>query len=213
MNLSELYSDPEKVSYLHSRYFVEGLLTGACACPEIPLPDTWLPWTLAKQGQIQDAKQADYIFEQLFAAFKSCLASMRDGELRLPDYAQYCGLENSNALQKYCSGIVYAHQSVENCWQQAWQIMQVKSPDEAPKLAKDLKHCLLVFSTFAEPAVAIAQANDRGEIGLGEKLPVIAKSLQSAMDTYVATSGALAAFLPNQFETFEQKAGDDSQKP
>jgi uncharacterized protein len=82
--------------------------------------------------------------------------------------------------------------------------MQQRKPEEAPALAKDLKHCLLVFSTFANPPAAIAQAKERGEMNLEDKLPMIAQSLQSTLLQYVSISGKLASFLPNQFETFAQ---------
>ena len=211
MDLSGLFSTtsqanqpPESHPFLHNRYFVEGVITGACACPEIPLPDTWLPWTIKAHHQIKDNAQADYIFEQLFAYFKDVLSKMKDAELRLPDYAVYKEVDTSTALNEYCQGLMFAHQSCEATWQQAWARMQQAVTSEEPRLAKDLKHCLLVFSTFAEPAVAIAQAKERGEEDLATKLPIIAKSLPSALDKYVGISGTLAGFLPNQFETFKQ---------
>jgi uncharacterized protein len=204
MNLLALYEQPENVHFLHSRYFVEGCITGACACPEIPLPDTWLPWTIKQHEQVQDNEQADYIFSQLFTYFKQVLGAMKDQQLTLPSYALYNAPENSKALAQYCSGLMLAHQSTEREWAHAWKNMQTQAPSEAPKLSKDLQHCLLVFSTFADPTLAIQQAHARGEKQLEDKLPLIAQSLSSTLKQYVSMSGKLAAYLPNQFETFVQ---------
>ncbi|MFC4700912.1 UPF0149 family protein [Glaciecola siphonariae] len=206
MNLLALYAHPEHAQYLRSRYFVEGAITGACASPDIPLPDTWLPWTLGDIAQSQgaSAKQIDEIFEHLFGFFKHTLAQMKENQLHVPDYAQYDGPSNSAPLQDYCAGVMLAHQSLEKLWASAWRHMQQAKPAEAPAFAKDLKHCLLVFSTFADPRAAIEQAHARAEPELEKKLPLIAQSLESTLLQYVSISGRLAAFLPNQFETFRQ---------
>jgi uncharacterized protein len=208
MNLQALYEQPEYTQFLHSRYFVEGVITGACASPEIPLPDTWLPWTIASNpqssSQTQSAEQTEVIFEQLFAFFKHTLANMKDNSLKLPSYAQYKGIGNSKELSEFCSGLMMAHQSLESLWAAAWRHMQAAQEEQAPKFAKDLKHCLLVFSTFADPKAAVEQAQQRGEHALSEKLPAIAQSLEATLAQYVSISGQLAAYLPNQFETFKQ---------
>jgi uncharacterized protein len=98
---------------------------------------------------------------------------------------------------------MHAHQSNDALWASAWKHMQSAKPQQAPIFAKDLKHCLLVFSTFAAPQAAVQQADARGERGLEKKLPLIAQSLNATLAQYVSISGRLAAFLPNQFETFK----------
>lgn len=204
MNLIALYQQPQHVHFLHSRYFVEGVIIGACACPEIPLPDVWLQWTISKHNQVQDNKQADYVFSQLFAFFKSTLAAMKDNQLTLPDYAVFKEVDDSQALSQFCKGLMTAHHSTEKDWAVAWGKMQTRAPERAPLLSKDLQHCLLVFSSFANPALAIEQARARGETSLNEKLPLIAQSLQATLTQYIGISGQLANYLPNQFETFTQ---------
>lgn len=204
MNLLALYEQPQHVHFLHSRYFVEGAITGACACPEIPLPDAWLPWTIQKHDQVKDNEQADYVFTHLFTFFKSALAAMKDNTLQLPDYAVYKDPKSSYALAQYCAGLMMAHQSTEKEWGTAWKRMQNAAPEKSPQLSKDLQHCLLVFSSFADPTLAIEQATARGEQSLEVKLPLIAQSLQATLLQYVSISGQLAAYLPNQFETFTQ---------
>ena len=83
--------------------------------------------------------------------------------------------------------------------------MQEKAPEQAPVLAKKLKHSLGMFSTFADNALAMEQAKKRGQADFERKLPLIALSLPEALNTYVSISGELASYLPNQFETFVQK--------
>lgn len=204
MSLQALYEQPQHVHFLQSRYYVEGVITGACACPEIPLPDTWLPWTIREHNQVEDSEQADYIFTKLFAFFKSVLAQMKDQSLALPSYAVYESESETSALSKYCQGLLYAHQATEKEWALAWQSMQQQAPEAAPSLSKDLQHCLLVFSTFANPKLAIEQASARDESELSAKLPLIAASLPQTLAKYVSISGEVASFLPDQFETFQQ---------
>jgi len=202
-SLTSLYEVPEQAAFLHTQYFVEGAIVGACACPEIPLPDVWLPWVLKERGMLKNAAQADAISDVLFAHFKACLAKMHDNALSLPSYATYQHNEHY-ALSQWCEGLLMAHAANEKCWQGAWNKMQQQNPEAAPAMAKDLKHCLLMFSTFAQPTKAIAEAARKGDSALAEKLPLIAKSLSTTLSQYVDIAGELAGYLPNQFETFKQ---------
>jgi uncharacterized protein len=205
-DLSSMYADAKQASFLHSQYYVEGCLLGACACPEIPLPDVWLPWVIKHHQQIKSTQQADQISDALFVYFKQCLANMHNNNLSLPSYAVYSGA-NSISLSQWCEGILVAHSAREKFWQAAWDKMHASSPENAINMAKDLKHCLLMFTTFADPQKAIEEANnkDAGGAALAEKLPIIARSLPAALQKYVTISGDLAAYLPNQFETFEKR--------
>lgn len=206
MNLDKLYNSPEDISFLHSRYYVEGCLLGACACPEIPLPDVWLPWVIKEHNQIQNAAQADRITDILFAYFKHCLAQMNTNSLTIPEYAVYtANADEGDPLRQWCEGILIAHSAREPFWHGAWRKMQQSEPDNAPQMSKDLKHCLLMFSTFADPQRAIADAKIKdSRSDLADKLPTIVKSLNEALNKYVSLSGKLASYLPNQFETFKQ---------
>jgi uncharacterized protein len=209
MDLSGLYQHPQQASFLHPQEFIEGCLLGACACPEIPLPDVWLPWVIKQHKQIESVEQAEQISDVLFAFFKHCLAEMHANTLALPKYAQLPKDEPYDKvryapLQRWAQGLLMAHGAREAYWQNAWNKMQDQAPDKAPKLAKDLSHCLLMFTTFADPQKALTEAKKKGDSKLLSKLPLIAQSLQTSLETYVSLSGTLAAFLPNQFETFSQ---------
>ena len=208
MNLSSLYSNTQQAQFLHSQYYIEGVLTGAAACPEIPLPDVWLPWAIKEHNQIQSIAQADEITNTLFAFFKDVLHQMHVGSLHLPDYASFTPASlvvlkdhEDEPLSQWCKGILMAHAAREQYWQGAWDKMQSKSPEKAPTLATNLKHCLGMFTTFADPIKAIQSSNNPEK--LRNSLPTIANSLEDALLKYVAISGDLASYLPNQFETFK----------
>ena len=212
MNLLSIYEKPENAALLHSRYYVEGVLFGAGVTPEIPMPDAWLTWTIKHHGQMQDNKQADEITDALFAYFKFCLAMMTNNEVKMPSYAIFDKnvehsqqIDANSPLSEWLSGLLTAHSNTEKVWQNAWSIMQKESPDKAPALAKKLKHSLGMFTTFADIPLAIEQAKKRGQEDFENKLQTIALALPNALDTYVQVSGELAAYLPNQFETFVQK--------
>lgn len=199
MDLAELYRPPQQQHFLYPQSYVEGCLLGAAACPEIPLPNVWLPWVIKQHKQIKDVEQADAISDTLFAFFKHCLSQMHTSTLSLPRYAIYSDSDNSE-LSNWCEGLLFAHAATEKCWQHAWQLMHEQQPNNAPKMAKDLKHCLSMFTTFANPQKALENASNREQ--LKSQLPIIANSLQTVLNQYVEISGTLAAFLPNQFETY-----------
>jgi uncharacterized protein len=62
-----------------------------------------------------------------------------------------------------------------------------------------------MFTTFADIPLAIKQADDRGNDQLFNILPKIFLSFPETLKIYVGLSGRLVDYLPNQFETFEQK--------
>ncbi|MBF7073809.1 UPF0149 family protein [Glaciecola sp. MH2013] len=228
MDLQYIYQQPENQLVLQPKEFVEGLLFGAGVAPEIPMPDAWLTWTIANHGQMQSTQQADEITDALFAYFKHCLAMMTNNQVSLPTYIHdivtdkgdlnankgvfeddrdFFSLFGEGSKPKlWLNGLLLAHSHCEEVWQNAWKLMQAKTSNEkSVQLAKELKHCLSMFSTFADLPLAVEQAKARKQTDFLDKLPLVARSLPSALQSYVDVSGELAAFLPNQFETFVQK--------
>lgn len=209
MNLLQIYQNPDNAAVLYSRYYVEGALFGAGVSPEIPMPDIWLPWAIKQRGKMQDNQQADEITDALFDYFKYCLQLMKENKQAMPDYCVFADDQErwqaSSALSQWMQGVLTAHSSMESVWRNAWSLMQNKAPQQAPVLAKNLKHSLGMFSTFADVPLAIEQAEKRGQTDFIQKLPIIAQSLPETLNTYVSISGELANYLPNQFETFVQK--------
>lgn len=195
---------------LHSADYIQGIVFGVCAAPEIPMPENWLLWTFDQRGQLASTEQADKIAEILMGLLQQQLANMRSGATLFP--RQYKLPATSNAETSYCatgewlSGLLGAHANLEPVWQGCWDQVQQKSPEKLAKYQKDLKHCLLMFSTFANLPMAIEQARKVNNHKLLENLPKVFNSIPDALATYVKLSGELAQYLPDQFETFETKS-------
>lgn len=204
-DLSKLYQSKSDTYFLHNQAFVEGVIIGACACPEIPLPDVWLPWTIKQHNKVENNAQADRIFEQLFDYFRQVLASVKQQSVLLPVYVEEVtsdeDITNNTEREDFLSGVLLAHQASERTWQMAWDKMAKAEPENMQVQAKRLKHCLMMFSTFANVKQALAKAKKQNNADLVEKLPTIAKSLPDAFKTYLAISDSLVEFLPDQFET------------
>lgn len=207
MDLNSLYQNTASKNLLHSQFYVEGVILGAACCPEIPMPNIWMPWLFKQQRrQLGEPELTDC----LFAFFKDCLNEMRQGTLSLPKYISYKDVtaadfkpQDNEPLKDWCRGILTAHGATESSWQTAWSRMQESHPTKAPVFAKELKHCLKMFSTFSDPLKTIEQSPTPDE--LKKHLPVIANSLRASLISYVRLSGELASYLPNQFETFAQQ--------
>jgi uncharacterized protein len=135
---------------------------------------------------------------------------MSDGKISFPAEFQYPQeIDPENNVSRWFAGLLAGHSQLESVWQQAWQKMGAQSEKQIFVLQKDLRHCLGVFSTFADIPLALQQAEDKGgsaqQTRLKNLLPKIFLSLPASLQTYVNLSGRLVDFLPNQFETFSQE--------
>lgn len=183
--------------------YIDGLMFAVAAAPEIPMPDTWLPWVVKQSGNIA-AKDADELTSLLLALLKHRLAEMRDETFLLPKDCQFNAKQSNLPLKQWLTGLMIGHQQLEPVWLQAWQCVQEKQPGALPELQRNLSHCLRMFSTFAEPELAIEQAQQRGNKALAEKLPAIFQSFPKALKQYVDIAGLLVSYIPNQFEMYEK---------
>lgn len=191
---------------LHSADYIQGVIFGVCAAPEIPMPENWLHWAFDQRGQLASTGQADKVADILMGLLQNQLIDMRSGTTLFPaDYqlpeiavndASFC------ATSEWLNGLLCAHSKLEPVWQACWDHVIEKSPDKLAKYQKDLKHCLLMFSTFANLPMAIEQAKKVNNQKLLDNLPKVFNSIPDALVTYVELSGALAQYLPDQFETF-----------
>ena len=203
-DLSQLYDSTKDTFFLHTQPFVEGVIVGACACPEIPLPDVWLPWTIKQHNKVENNAQADRVFEQLFEYFRLVLSSIKRQQLVLPDYINERDIQKNKNMQDFLSGVLFAHGASEKIWQTAWDKIAIVEPEKMQAHAKSLKHCLMMFTTFANVEQAIKRADKQNNPEMIEKLPQIAKSLPDAFKKYFEISDELVAFLPDQFEAVDE---------
>lgn len=186
--------------------FIQGAIFAACAAPEIPMPEQWLPWVIKTRNQLTSTEQADELTDLLMKLLQYQLKQMSDEVIQLPKDVSYQGETHTNSqLALWCQGMLFGHKQLESVWQNAWNKMQVSEQQQMRQLQKDLAHCLYMFTTFADVPLAIQQAEARGNDQLYKLLPKIFMSFQTSLHTYVGLSGRLVDFLPNQFETFEQK--------
>jgi len=182
---------------------IDGLLFAIGAAPEIPMPDVWLPWVVKQQGNIND-QDVDTLMGVLLEQLKFRLSSMRDECFILPKGCEYKEGESNLALTHWLTGVLYGHQQLEPVWREAWKHMQEKAPESQESLMRDLSHCLRMFSTFANPELAIEQAKERGTANLEQKMPHIFQSFPKALQQYVDISGKLVSYIPNQFEMYQE---------
>lgn len=190
---------------LHPYQYIRGMIFSVSAAPEIPMPEQWLVWALTQRGQITSTQQADKLTDILMGLLQQQLRDMRDDKISLPaslelpnDYTA------SSPLSQWMMGLLAGHSQLESVWQQAWDRVANHAPQALPKMQKDLTFCLGMFSTFADIPLALEQADLKGNQDLKEKLPTVFLSLPQALNQYVALSGKLVDYLPDQFETFTQ---------
>ena len=198
-NLYKLVKTGPDSSHLQTPYNILGTIFAVAAAPDIPLPDVWLPWIFKSSTQPQDIKDLPCIHDVVMACLQWQLQQMRDEKIALLEGLNYSE-QNNSPIAQWMQGVLLAHTQLDKVWQKAWQSMLESKHAEVGKLQKDLKHCLSVFSTFADIPFALQQAKDKAQ--LTTALPLIYRSIPEVLRTYVATSGQLIEYLPNQFEIF-----------
>lgn len=201
--MKKLCATTELKHVLHSYAFVRGAIFAVSAAPEIPMPETWLPWVIKQNNQLTSIEQADNLTDVLMSILQQQLKEMSDERIRLPSGISYKSTDGkNNDISDWCQGMLFGHSQLESVWQKAWNKMQVTEAAQMKQLQKDLSHCLYMFTTFADIPLAVKQAENRGNDQLLNILPKIFLSFPETLKTYVGLSGRLVDFLPNQFETF-----------
>ena len=191
---------------LHSVDYIRGLIFAVSAAPEIPMPEQWLVWAFDQRGQLASTEQADTLTDILMSLLQGQLREMRDDVIQFPTHYTYQNSTNE-PFNFWLKGLLAGHSQLETVWQSAWNRMVDEHPEKMKAAQRNLKHCLMMFTTFADVPMAIEQAKHQGNLALVESLPTIFKSLPKALAQYVALSGDLVSYLPDQFETFVQEKG------
>lgn len=205
-SLNSLCESDELSGVLHPYAFIQGVVFAVAAAPEIPMPEKWLPWVIKTTNQLTSTEQADNLTDILMKMLQEQLKSMSEEKIHLPLGISFSKEEHTqSSVAVWCQGMLFGHSQLESVWQNAWNKMQVSEMTQMQQLQKDLSHCLYMFTTFADIPLAVKQAENRGNDQLLNILPKIFLSFPQTLKTYVGLSGRLVDFLPNQFETFEQK--------
>jgi uncharacterized protein len=205
-SLHSLCESEELSDVLHPYAFIQGVIFAVAAAPEIPMPEEWLPWAIKTSNQLTSIVQADDLTEILMKILQVQLKSMSQEKIQLPIGVTFNqDGQKPSSVAIWCQGMLFGHNQLESVWQHAWNKMQVTENTQMQQLQKDLSHCLYMFTTFADIPLAIKQAEKRGNDQLLNILPRIFLSFPQTLKTYVGLSGRLVDFLPNQFESFEQK--------
>lgn len=205
-SLSALCESEELLDVLHPYAFIQGVVFAVASAPEIPMPEKWLPWVIKTSNKLTSTEQADNLTDILMKMLQEQLKSMSEEKIQLPlGITFHQDGQEQSSVAVWCQGMLYGHSQLESVWQAAWNKMQVSEVTQMHQLQKDLSHCLYMFTTFADIPLAVKQAENRGNDKLLNILPKIFLSFPQTLKTYVGLSGRLVDFLPNQFETFEQK--------
>lgn len=194
------YEKLAMVAVLPEEAYLQGLIFGVAACPEIPMPEQWMPWVIRADVNTAISKQqADELADYLMGRLRDTLDSMRKEERLLPEeyLCRGDGLQHDE-LQQWLKGLLTAHQQLEKQWQQAWQMSEQTL--DMPALSGRLNRCLKLFTTLADPQSRLQQTPPEKRQELTDGLPRLAASLPPMLKEYVAISGELVQVLPNQFE-------------
>lgn len=204
----DLYTSATYRSVLPERSFAEGFIFAVAACPEIPMPETWMPWLVQGNRESHPSLSMDTLAEGLMHALRETLGKMR-GEIGCMPQAYLRLQENGEVasdLEKWLTGLLAAHKQLEPCWQRAWtlaaELDKSTSTDKQEAPEKRLRRCLSLFSTLADVELALSMRNEENATQLKEHMPALVKQIPSMLKEYIALAGELAAVLPNQFETF-----------
>ena len=194
---------------LHGYDYIRGVIFAVAASPEIPMPQQWLLWVFKQRGQLSDEQQADNITDVLMGLLQQQLKDMSDECIMLPNSYRFSeNTPDDNNVSRWFRGLLAAHSQLEPVWNHAWMKMGKQAEPQMFVLQKDLRHCLSLFSTFANIPLALEQAAEKGgeahKEQLDKMLPKIFLSLPESLKTYVKLSGRLVDYLPNQFETFKK---------
>lgn len=192
---------------LHSEHHIRGVIFAVASAPEIPMPQQWFPWVFNQHGQLPNTEQADALADTLMDELKQRLSQFRNRIEKTDIEVEYSFPEQMKVLSpmsEWFTGLLFAHQQMQSIWKHAWHQMQNKVGEDVADEQKVLRHCLSMFSTFADMPLAIEQAKSKGNEALETQLPTIFLSLPAALGKYVDLSGKLVGYLPDQFEQFSQ---------
>ncbi|MBO1254339.1 UPF0149 family protein [Alteromonas sp. 5E99-2] len=192
---------PKLEAHIHSIGFVSGIVFGVSAAPEIPMPETWMPWVLkgTKQQKPLAASDVNKLADGLVSQLQWQLRIIKDEQRFLPEACIWSESEAERiTLQQWLQGVLFAHSQLEEVWFNAWQKADLNEAESR------LTRCLKCFSVLADTELAMSGLDDKKQKALTENLPILAKQLEPLLKDYVNLAGELAASLPGQFEMYNE---------
>ncbi|WP_338024902.1 UPF0149 family protein [Alteromonas antoniana] len=205
--LQELSALPKFSAILPSYYEMDGMIFAVAASPEIPMPETWMPWLIQHSGSTMVSEDVDELAECLMETLRNHLSAMRTQDNYLPLTCRWQqGATIPESLELWLGGLLKGHQLLESIWRNAWERKAKKenlSADEEDPATR-LARCLKLFSTLARHQLALSQRSGENAEKLRANLPVLWRQLPAMLQEYVTLSGDLAQALPNQFEMYNK---------
>ena len=210
ISFQQLFIQPEFSRLLPSQMYCRGFIFAVASCPEIPMPESWMPWLIKQDERPADNTSFDQLAEGLMDGLRQVLQAMREGDNLVPESCVWdTDAIKRTALSDWLTGLLSAHSQVETIWQQAWSLAQQHPEQDRGILneedpARRLARCLKLFSTLANVELALLKRTSEQAELLNANLSKLADQLPAMAKEYVRIAGELSAVLPNQFESFTQ---------
>lgn len=206
--LAKIYQQDSLQKVLPEQYESDGMIFAIAAAPEIPMPETWMPWLIKNTSSVMVDAEVNLLADGLMDGLRAHLQAMQAGDICLP---VRCRAKKGQSVQsspvgQWLTGLLFAHQQLDSVWQKAWekhqQVAAKKTASEDESAEKRLSRCLKLFSTLANVELAMAQRSPAQAAALSDNLYMLWQQLPSVLSDYERLAGELAAALPNQFEMY-----------
>ncbi|WP_218354651.1 UPF0149 family protein [Alteromonas lipotrueiana] len=208
--LKSFYQTYPEAQVLPPEMYTRGVIFSVAAAPEIPMPETWMPWLVHSTSYSLTDDQVDNLAHHLMGNLRDVLHQMSEKKSCLPFTLSQTQKDNEKReLQAWLKGLLTGHQQLETIWQTAWEKAEKKPQldgglkNEAPD--KRLRRCLKLFTTLANPKASLKGLEKAQADKLERSLPQLTLQLPGILQDYINLAGELAPFLPQQFDSFEKK--------
>lgn len=213
ISFQQLFIQPEFSRLLPTQMYCRGFIFAVASCPEIPMPESWMPWLIKQDCRPADNTSFDQLAEGLMDGLREVLQAMREGRDLVPESCVWhADAMKRSSLSEWLTGLLSAHSQMETIWQQAWSMAQNNPQKDKGILheedpARRLTRCLKLFSTLANVELALLKRTPEQAEQLTANVAKLAEQLPLMAKEYVSIAGELSAVLPNQFESFTQPVG------
>ena len=206
--ITDITSTPVFRQVIQPTEYISGMIFAIAACPELPMPNHWLPLVFKSPPERAKDQQINQLFDDLMSVFKVQLLDIQSSEIGLPSQCVSVNNECSDAsIAQWCKGFVFAHSNNQSCWQRAWDI---KSDDTKliKKYSKDLSRILKLTSTLADFTFALEQRQESQRKALLDNKLSLHKSLIPCLREYLVIAEELSKVLPENIE-LQSSAGNE----